>query len=256
MGRLIASWMAVAVLSTGVAVNASAAAIDHSRWQALLDRYLVDGGAASSPAFDYAAVGADGREQLTAYLDYLGSVPYWLYGQPEQQAYWINLYNAVVVKLIVDHYPIESIDQIQFASGSWRDIPLARVAEVRLSIEDIERYLSLTYRYEPDLYFALSCGTAGCPPLARHAYSGNSLPDQLARQIEAVCQDETLLRFDEDQLVLSGDLARYQYLHLEDQKTLLRRLAYYAPSATALRLLGYDGEILYTQNRQLARPRL
>ena len=43
----------------------------------------------------------------------LAALPISTYNRKEQRAYWINLYNALTVKVILDHYPVKSIRKIK-----------------------------------------------------------------------------------------------------------------------------------------------
>ena len=103
---------------------------DHGPWGALLQDWLVlpppeDGGAA--PHFvDYAGLkaSAQGRAALAAYIDSLAAIDPALLSRDEQFAFWVNLYNARTVQVVVEHYPVASIRDISispglFARGPW-----------------------------------------------------------------------------------------------------------------------------------------
>ena len=82
--------------------------IDHAAWNRFLTRYL-------SPNDDgvnrvgYSRVGAKDKHALAAYIDALAALPVSGYNRDEQLAYWINIYNALTVKVVLDHYPVASI---------------------------------------------------------------------------------------------------------------------------------------------------
>ena len=78
------------------------APISHELWQQLLDRYL---SAAEDQInrFDYQAVTAADRALLARYLDTLTSLDPRGYPIDEQMAYWINLYNALTVQVMLDN---------------------------------------------------------------------------------------------------------------------------------------------------------
>jgi Protein of unknown function, DUF547 len=50
------------------------------------------------------------------------TLPISTYNRSEQKAYWINLYNALTVSLVLQHYPVESIRDIDI-SGRFSDGP-------------------------------------------------------------------------------------------------------------------------------------
>ena len=86
----------------------SSAMVDHGAWSRLLEDYVeADGGGINR--FDYGAVSAEDRARLRVYLERLARTPVALLGRPEQLAYWINLYNALTVDLVIAHFPVASI---------------------------------------------------------------------------------------------------------------------------------------------------
>jgi hypothetical protein len=120
--------------------EANPAAIDHSPWQGLLDAYLDTHHPSGVHRFAYAAVRSADRAVLRAYLAALQALDPRRYSRPEQEAYWINLYNALTVDLVLAHYPVKSIREIGggwLRRGPWDDA-IARVAGRALSLNDIE----------------------------------------------------------------------------------------------------------------------
>ena len=59
--------------------------------------------------FDYSAVDTVDRQALDRYLAELQATAVAVLGRDAQMAFWINLYNAFTVKLILDNYPVASI---------------------------------------------------------------------------------------------------------------------------------------------------
>ncbi len=97
----------------------------------------------------------------------------------DAKAFWINLYNATTLKVIVDHYPVNSIKDIKlgggglFGSGPW-SAKLVKVDGRALSLDDIEhKILRKTYK-DPFLHYALNCASYSCPNLATVPYTGEN----------------------------------------------------------------------------------
>lgn len=86
------------------------AVIDHQRWQQILDRYVITED--YNNLFRYAEVTASDKAMLDAYITSLTSLDPRNYSLDEQFAYWVNLYNAITVKLILDEYPVKSITKL------------------------------------------------------------------------------------------------------------------------------------------------
>ena len=79
----------------------------------------------ASIASPTASVTPEGRADLDAYLASLAAVPVSTLSRPEQMAFWINLYNALTVRVVLDHYPVASIRDIDispglFSNGPWQ----------------------------------------------------------------------------------------------------------------------------------------
>src|SRR5918995_1713703 len=106
----------------------SSIVLDHSDWGRFLAAYVrTDPMGVNWVA--YGAVTPEDRAALQAYLDRLYATPTPKLARPEQLAFWVNLYNARTVALILDHYPVASIRDIKFtpfAIGPWSE-PLLQV---------------------------------------------------------------------------------------------------------------------------------
>ena len=85
---------------------AAETSIDHSAWQRLLTTY-VSTGADGVTRVAYGSVTETDRQALSEYLTNLQSLPISRYGRDEQLAYWINLYNALTLNVVLSHYPVE-----------------------------------------------------------------------------------------------------------------------------------------------------
>jgi hypothetical protein len=105
----------------------------------------------------------------------------------EQLAYWINAYNAFTIKLIIDHYPVESIKdiggfiQIPFISSPW-DIKFIEIGGRKYDLNNIEHSILRKEFDEPRIHFAIVCASLSCPKLRREAYTAEKLEEQLQEQ--------------------------------------------------------------------------
>ena len=87
-----------------------AAGVDHSAWDALLKSHVSDG------LVDYSALARE-RGRLDAYLAALAHAEPDSLSRDAQVAFWVNAYNARMVALVLDHYPIEGRDASQPANS-------------------------------------------------------------------------------------------------------------------------------------------
>lgn len=156
----------------------SAATIDHAGWDALLARH-VRAGTDGLNRFDYNGVTSADRAALKGYLARLAEVPISRHARPEQRAYWINLYNALTVDVVLDHYPVASIRDIDISPGLFSDGPwgrqLATVEGTPLTLNDIEHRILRPIWRDPRTHYAVNCASVGCPNLAAKAYTAATL---------------------------------------------------------------------------------
>jgi hypothetical protein len=162
-----------------------AAPSDHSQWDDLLARYALDEGV------DYAnwqRAAAD-RAALRQYLQELQTVAVDSLARDEQLAFWINLYNATTVQLVLDHYPIASIREIGGPGGSPWKRPVIRIGGRELSLDAIEHEIVRPRFGDARIHFALNCAAASCPPLLNAAYQARTLDAQLDAATRAALDD-------------------------------------------------------------------
>ncbi len=159
--------------------ESNSATIDHASWQQILDRYLLTEHPSGIHRFDYGALkaNADDRQQLGDYLDSLAALDPRVFAKAEQMAYWINLYNALTVFVIVPRYPVDSIKDIKsglFDFGPW-NLKLIVVQGDELTLNNIEHGILRPIWRDPRIHYAVNCASLGCPNLASEAYRADNL---------------------------------------------------------------------------------
>ena len=183
------------------------ARIDHAPWDAIIKTYrrAEPSGLAT---FDYGRVSPADREALRAYVDALEAVPVSRYSRPEQLAYWINLYNALTVKVILDHYPVGSIRDINnspglFARGPWGR-KLVTIEGEGVSLNDIEHRILRPIWKDPRIHYAVNCAAVGCPNLQEDAFTASNIEALLNRGARAYVNDARGARFENGRLIVSS----------------------------------------------------
>lgn len=152
--------------------------IDHRVWDGLLQRY-VKPSADGVNRVDYAALRQNDRETLKEYLETMQAINITQYPRDEQFAYWVNLYNAATVDVIIENYPLGSIRDIGLiGQGPWKDKVLTVVGK-RLSLDDIEHGILRPIWKDVRIHYAVNCASIGCPNLATRAFTGEALEDML-----------------------------------------------------------------------------
>jgi len=145
----------------------------HQQWQDLLQTYVNTNG-----DVDYKNLKKNERK-LDTYLDLISKNPpqdSWTKNQ--KKAYLINAYNAFTVKLILDHYPVESIKDIGGFFSSPFTTEFAKIDGKLYSLDDIEKGMLLKMG-DPRVHFAVNCASESCPKLLNEAYVASKLDKQL-----------------------------------------------------------------------------
>ncbi|MFP4227726.1 MAG: DUF547 domain-containing protein [Salinivenus sp.] len=214
----------------------------HDAFDRLLARY-VD----STGAVDYAALKQNQEEALRPYLRQLASADLSDRSDDERLALWINAYNALTLKLIVDHYPVENIWAITPGPAEPKDdspfqLEVGTVADTVRTLDEIEHEIIRERFEEPRIHFALVCAADSCPELRREAYTGSRLNDQLDAQGHAFLHDpaKNQIPADEDRIALSRILKWYGEDFGPTPEAIQRALAPYFEGTVGERLAKGD----------------
>ncbi len=230
--------------------------IDHSLWAAFLDSYLVADHPSGVNRVNYAGVSSADRAALDRYVDSLEQTAVSALNRDEQLAYWINLYNAATVKLILDNYPVESIRDIRpglFASGPW-DIELLTIEGEELSLNDVEHRIIRPIWQDPRIHYVVNCASYGCPDLYPEPLSAenwNAVFDESAR---AYINHPRGVRFDGNRLILSSIFDWYVSDFNGDLAGVIAHVTQYVSPEMASRLQAHDGRVAYEYDWSLNSP--
>ncbi len=233
-------------MAFGLPHSESAERVDHSVWQQLLTAYLsTDADAVSR--FDYAAVNAADRALLQGYLDTLAATDPRQLNRDEQLAYWINLYNALTVAVVVDAWPVASIKRVRspwLARGPWDDV-LIEVAGQPLTLNDIEHRILRPVFRDNRIHYAVNCASLGCPDLATRVYEGALIDTQLDAAARKYVNHPRAVMLDEDGLRLSSIYKWYAADFGAGEAALREHIAGYARAELATALRDFRGDIRY-----------
>ena len=167
---------------------ASQTTVDHGAWSAFLSKYVVRS-ADGVNRVAYSKVAAADKQSLTNYLRALQAVKVTALSSDEQRAFWINLYNALTINVVLDHYPVKSIRDISlggslFSSfvtgGPWAKA-LVAVEGKQLSLDNIEHDILRKVWRDPRVHYAVNCASIGCPNLVPVAFTAAALDAMLTQ---------------------------------------------------------------------------
>lgn len=177
----------VASNSAGFGADANTAAFGYDDYAAVLREYVKDNG-----MVNYAGLKSNPK-QLEAFADRIGTLDpnaYDKWSRNQQIAFWINAYNGLTLKVIIDNYPIKSSfftslvypeNSIRQIAGAWDKITFDVMGR-KLTLGHIEHEILRKRFDEPRIHMALVCAAMGCPPLRNEPYFGRRLDEQLDDQ--------------------------------------------------------------------------
>jgi len=190
-------------------VKSTSKPISHTIFDGLLKKHVTPEGKVNYKGFIQDSV------QFNAYLTLLENnhpnEKNW--SKDEQLTYWINAYNAYTVKLIVDHYPVESIKDIKggvpFVNSVW-DIKFFKIEGQEYDLNNIEHTIIRKEFEEPRIHFAVNCASYSCPRLRNEAFVAERLEEQLEDQTRKFFNDVRKNNIiSKDKIVLSSILKWY-----------------------------------------------
>jgi hypothetical protein len=224
--------------------TAEAAAVkpfDHTLFDEILRAHVKNG------LVDYAALEAQHAAQLDRYLQSLAEVKGFA-GRDDELAFWLNAYNACVIRGILDLYPdVESVMKVKdfFKVERWR------LAGKTYNLDQLENQVIRPRFKDPRIHFILVCAAQSCPPLQEDAMDPSRLQSQLEAatkvainrtkyvQVDPAARTLTVTRimswYKQDFIDHSGSIQSYVSKYLaEPQKSQLEGAEY------AVKFMDYD----------------
>ena len=166
-------------------------------------------------------------------------------------AYWINAYNATVIKVVLTYYPISSVLDIKppaalfFLTDKSGFFLFQRLiyGGKTTSLYYLQNSVIRRRFQEPRIHFALNCAALGCPRLPVRAFQGDDLEQQLDEETRMFLSEERNFKIDHTQKIIflssifnwyEKDFLIWYQSHFPDQKaTILDYVALYLPKDKA-----------------------
>lgn len=254
-------WLAVNVTAAQQPTNQppaapseQSAAVDHAVFDALLKAHVDEDG-----FVDYEALAAD-REKLDAYLQSLAKADLSGPNDSAKLATLINAYNAFMLQLVLDEWPVENIlEDIEEPFKKKR----FTLAGQSVSLDDVEHQMIRAQFDEPRIHWAVVCGAFSCPRLRNEAYTAETLEAQLNDQAQYVHSHPRYIEYDGGDTIRLTPLYQWYAGDFEDGDV-LEYVARYRPdlrrqleagNKPAIEFLGYSWLVNDVSNRgKLVRP--
>ena len=136
-------------------------------------------------------------DQFNASLAAVASNDYASWTEAEQIAFWINAYNSLTLKSIINETPIK--DSIKDIVGVWRIKQHDVLADGKtLTLNNIEHDVLRADFNEPRIHVAINCASFSCPDLRNEPYTGEKLDAQLDEQVQRFLSNPKGLRIDRE----------------------------------------------------------
>jgi hypothetical protein len=181
----------------------------HDAFDRVLQQYVDDRG-----RVDYAGLRANPRD-LEAYYRLLTGVspdshPEKFPDRDHRLAYWLNAYNAAVIKTVLTYYPIDSVLDVRtpvlffYLTDKAGFFLFQRLTfgGATTSLYFLENKVIRPRFDDPRIHFALNCAARSCPRLPRHAFTGEALDRQLDRETRLFLSEARNFRIDHDEGVV------------------------------------------------------
>jgi hypothetical protein len=145
---------------------------NYSLYNSLLQKYV-----SSTGAVNYFELKKE-MKGLEEFISGLSNDPVFEKGsRNEKLAFWINVYNANTLLMVIQNYPLKSIRDI-YKGNPW-DVKWIRIGNRTYSLNQIENDIIRPEFKEPRIHFVLNCAAKSCPPLYNKVITKDNLESVL-----------------------------------------------------------------------------
>jgi hypothetical protein len=234
---------------------ASRQQIDHTAWNRFLKQHVVTTDPSGIYRVRYQAVSFEDRKNLRGYLQAMQAVEVSNYNRAEQKAYWINVYNAATVEVVLSRFPVSSIRDINIspgllARGPW-GAKLLSIEGEKLSLDDIEHRILRPIWKDNRIHYALNCASLGCPNLQADAYTGDNTEAMLERGTREFINHPRGVAIQKGRLQVSSIYVWFQEDFGGDAEGLMEHWQEYANPQLADALSKYSGGLAHDYDWRL-----
>lgn len=199
---------------------------NHDAWQEILTAYVDDQHPSGINRFDYSAVTASDARKLKEHLVAVQKLEPRQLNSNEAKAYWINMFNAILVDKIVDAYQSGSSRAVKrilnggLRSSGWGD-DVAEILMQSISLNDIEHGILRPIWKDSRIHFALSAGTVGGANIQKTAFSGDNVEELLEKARVEFFQHPRSVRIKGNRVILNTVFEWYASDFASNKKALL-----------------------------------
>lgn len=213
--------------------------VEHRLFDRLLSKHVNASGRVDWPALAKEGV------LLDKYLALLARTDVKKLSDDERKAFYLNAYNAATMRLVLDHYPIDSIldvpEELRWSKERWR------IGGATWSLETLFNDAILPSFDDERAWFAVSRASCGGPPLRNEAYTATNLARQLDDQRERVLTDERIVALDADagEVRLAGFLDWFDGSLTSSRDSILDYLSKHRADILAAKVADADLDVVW-----------
>ncbi|MEM7401711.1 MAG: DUF547 domain-containing protein [Pseudomonadota bacterium] len=159
----------------------------HTPFNRVLEGNVING------QVDYSAIKL--HPEFKPYIDSLKAKPTFN-NQNEELTYWINAYNALVIKGILEGGSPSTF----FGRNSFFKGDQYQLADMFINLNDLERKVIIPIG-EPRIHFAINCASSSCPKLRPQVFTADELDTQLEHAANEFINDTSRNKFDSERKI-------------------------------------------------------
>jgi hypothetical protein len=183
--------------SSANSAEAPATPYDIEGWDRVLSTYVTDDG-----GFRYEALRSNEEHLglLNGFVETIAEAEPDGWSRDVQLAFYMNASNALVIKSVLDLWPIRGVMTVRGFFNQREH----RVAGRTMTLDHLENQIIRGERFsEPRIHFLVNCASVGCPPLMPRAITAANLEESLARQTRSFVRSSTRIEANRNRARLS-----------------------------------------------------
>jgi len=141
---------------------------------------------------------------LNIYLNDLNKVvPGKKWSSNKAKAFWINVYNAYSIKLILESYPLKEITAIKRKGQNAWKIPIAKVGGQTYSLDYIEHKILRRWHDDPRIHVGLNSASKSGPRFVNFMFTEKNVDSKLEDLMNSFINDPTKNKISSTKLEIS-----------------------------------------------------